>query len=406
MHAKAWTLTEDRPIEDATIVIANGSIVSMTSAGTPPADARVIDAQGRVVTPGIINAATQLGLIEVNAASDTIDHSAKPGGPGAAFDIQYAINSNSGLIRLARADGLARAITYPGSGGVAPFGGVGALLHLVEHGDVLEQPRVGLFISIGSRVAPSSLGSRAAEWQALRTALDGAIAAAAKPAVTGAPATGVPVKPVAKVTPSPLDLVLSGKIPLAITTHRESDLRQAAKLAREYGIRIVIIGGAEAWRVATELAAAKVAVVLDPTANLPYSFDQLGSRLDNAALLRKAGVVIAVSLDGVQSYNPGSSVREGAGLAVANGLPYIEGLRSIISAPAQIWGVNDRSGTLAPGKDGDIVIWDGDPLEPSSLPTTVLIRGQSVSQLTHQSELRDRYLPQIRAAAGATRVQP
>ena len=142
-----------------------------------------------------------------------------------------------------------------------------------------------------------------------------------------------------------------------------------------------------------------VAVVLDPMQNLPYSFDQLASRLDNAALLRKAGVVIAVSLDGVQSYNAGLSVREGAGLAVANGLPYIEGLRSIISAPAEIWGVSDRSGTLAAGKDGDIVIWDGDPLEPSSLATTVLIRGQETSLLTHQSELRDRYLPQSRLQA-------
>lgn len=418
VHAKAWTLIEDQPIDDATIVIKDGSIVSVTRAAVPPVDARVIDAQGHAVTPGLINAATQLGLVEVNAASETVDHSAKPGGPGAAFDIQYAINSNSALIRLARADGLTRAITYPSSGGVAPFGGVGALLHLVEHGEVLERPRVGLFTTIGNRSAAASVGSRAAQWQALRAALDGAKAAAsaqtspAKPAAAGVPAAASPAKPAVSVTlpgavsAPPLDLVLSGKIPLAIATHRESDVRQAAKLASDYGIRVVIIGGSEAWRVAHELASAKVAVVLDPTANLPYSFDQLASRLDNAALLRKAGVVIAMSLDGVQSYNAGLSLREGAGLAVANGLPYIEGLRSIISAPAEIWGANDRGGTLAAGKDADIVIWDGDPLEPSSLPTIVLVHGQEASQLTHQSELRDRYLPLIRARASATQARP
>jgi imidazolonepropionase-like amidohydrolase len=412
VHAKAWTLVDDRQLDDATIVITDGSIVAVTPAGAPPAGARVIDAQGRVVTPGLVNAATQLGLIEVSAAAETVDHSAKPGGPGAAFDIQYAINANSALISLGRADGLTRAITYPNSGGVPPFGGAGALLHLVEHGEILERARIGVFTTIGNRSAAASVGSRAAQWQALRTALDAAkpkpkpaAGQVAKPA-SAAPTAAPPATP-APATPTPaveganvLEQVLSGKIPLAIATHRESDVRQAAKLARDYNIRVVILGGAEAWRAASELAAAKVAVVLDPMANLPYSFDQIGSRLDNAALLHKAGVVVAVSLDGVQSYNAGLSLREGAGLAVANGLPYVAGLRSIISAPADIWGVSD-GGTLAAGKDGDLVIWDGDPLEPASLPVTVLIRGQQASLVTHQSALRDRYLPRIRSEAGA-----
>jgi imidazolonepropionase-like amidohydrolase len=395
-------------VSDATIVVTDGSIVSVTPAGAPPAGARIIDAQGRVVTPGLMNAATQLGLAEVSAATETVDHSAKPGGPGAAFDIQYAINSSSAVISLARADGLTRAITYPLSGGVPPFGGAGALLHLTEHGEVLERSRVGVFTTIGNTSAVASVGSRAAQWQALRAALDGAkpkpaAGQAAKPA--GAPpATTAP----APGTPSPtgdasavLEQVLSRKMPLAIATNRESDVRQAAKLAREYNIRVVILGGAEAWRAATELAAAKVAVVVNPMANLPYSFDQIGSRLDNAALLHKAGVAVAMSLDSVQSYNAGLSLREGAGLAVANGLPYVAGLRSIISTPAEIWGVSDRGGTLAAGKDGDLVVWDGDPLEPSSLPVTVLIRGQQASLVTHQSELRDRYLPRIRSQIGA-----
>ena len=141
------------------------------------------------------------------------------------------------------------------------------------------------------------------------------------------------------------------------------------------------------------LGGGRVAVVLDPTANLPYSFDELGARLDNAAILQKAGVTIAMTVGGVQSYNAGSALREGAGLAVANGLPYVEGLRSITSAPAKIWSVDDRSGTLAPGMEADLVLWDGDPLEPSTLPTAVLVQGREISLVTHQSRLRDRYLP-------------
>ncbi len=405
VHARAWTLIDEQPLEDATIVIKDGLIVSVAQGTAPPAGARLIDANGSPVTPGIMHAAAQLGLVEVSAATETIDHSAKPGGAGAGFDVQYAINSNSALIRLARSDGLTRAVTHPGNGGVAPFAGMGALLRLVENGDVLERARVGVFATIGNRSAAASVGSRSAQWQLLRTALDTAKAGSAAKSAT-APTTTATVAPVASPPTPPrppdmaaLDQVLSGKIPLVITTHRESDVRQAAKLSQDYAIRVVVRGGAEAWRAANELAVAKVAVILDPMSNLPYSFDELAARLDNAALLRKAGVTIAMSLDGVQSYNAGLSLREGAGLAVANGLPYIEGLRSIISAPAQIWGTADHAGTLAAGKDADIVVWDGDPLEPSSLATAVLIKGQEVSLATHQSELRDRYLPVIRAQA-------
>jgi imidazolonepropionase-like amidohydrolase len=108
-----------------------------------------------------------------------------------------------------------------------------------------------------------------------------------------------------------------------------------------------------------------------------------------------------VNVGGVQSYNAGASIREGAGLAVANGLPYVEGLRAIISAPAAIWGVSDRFGTLEAGKDADVVIWDGDPLEPTTAPIAVLVAGKEVSRITHQSALRDRYLPMINKVRSA-----
>lgn len=391
VHATAWTLTTDAPVDNATIVITDGKIVTVSPGAPPPAGARVVDAGDRPVTPGLMHAASHLGLIEVSAATETVDHSAKAGVPGAGFDVQYAINSNSALIQLARADGLTRAISYPGAGPVAPFAGMGVLLRLVENGDVLERARIGVFTTISNRSASASVGSRAAQWQLLRSALDTAKTNLATPS---SPLTRPP-------DTLALEPVLAGTVPLAISTNRESDVRQAAKLSRDYRIRVVVIGGAEAWRAAAELAAAKVAVILDPMANLPYSFDEIGARLDNAALLYKAGVTIAMSLDGVQSYNAGLSLREGAGLAVANGLPYVEGLRSIISAPAQIWGVADRQGTLAPGIDGDLVIWDGDPLEPSSMATAVFIKGREVSLATHQSELRDRYLPSIEAARKA-----
>jgi imidazolonepropionase-like amidohydrolase len=383
VNAKAWTLTADTPIDNATIVITDGKISSVNATTPAPAGMRVIDAGGKIVTPGLMHPATRLGLIEVSSASETVDHGAKAGAPGAGFDVQYAINPNSVLIDLARADGVTRALSYPSSSNTPPFAGSASLLHLFEGGDVVEQPRVGVFATISNRSANSTVGSRSAQWQLLRAALDTAKAAS----------------PTDKRTADSIALesIVQGKAPLAISTNRESDLRQAIRLAHDYGIRVVVIGGAEGWRVADQLAAAKIAVIVEPLANLPASFDELGTRLDNAALLRKAGVTIAMSQDGVQSYNAGLSIREGAGLAVANGLSYVDGLRSIITAPAEIWGVADRFGTLASGKDADVVIWDGDPLEPSSAPTTVLIQGREVSLTTRQTELRDRYMPAVKA---------
>lgn len=383
-HVKAWTLTSAEAVENATIVITDGKVTSVLASGPIPSGARVIDAKGHQATPGLVHAATHLGLLEVSNATETVDTGIKSGSLGAAFDVEYGINANSTLIQVARADGVSRAITYPVHSGGAPFTGSGVLLHLKESSELVERAPVGVFAAIGGSTSADVGGSRAAQWQLLRVALDSAKAGLAAPA---SPTTR---------TPDFLALqpVLAGRIPLAISVDRESDIRQAIRLGSDYSLKIIIIGGAEAWRAADALAAAKIPVVLDPEANLPTAFDQLGARLDNAALLHRAGVTVAVVVvaNGIhQSYNAGLSMRIGAGLAVANGLPYIDGLRSITSVPAGIWGLGERYGTLASGSDGDLVIWDGDPLEPGTLAVTVLIGGKEMSLITHQTRLRDRY---------------
>lgn len=394
VHAKAWTLTAPTPVENATVVITDGKIVSVSPGGAAPSGAKVVDARGRPLTPGLIHPATHLGLLEVSLASDTVDTSTKATSLGADFDIQYGINANSALVELARADGLTRAITYPGHSGIPPFSGTGALLRLNESADIVERPGIGVFVVIGNHFAEAGV-SRAAQWELLRHALDDA-----KKALATAPGpTGRTTEVLA------LEPVLAGKVPLAITTHRESDIRQAIRLAQDYPVHVVIIGASEAWRVAGELAAAKIPVIIDPQANLPNNFDELGARLDNAELLHRAGVTVATAvLSGIhQSYNAGESLREGAGLAVANGLPYIDALRSITAVPAQIWGLGARCGVIAPGYDADLVVWDGDPLEPTSAPVAVWVAGREVSLKTRQTELRDRYMKKDGLSAIARR---
>ena len=125
--------------------------------------------------------------------------------------------------------------------------------------------------------------------------------------------------------------------------------------------------------VARQIAEAKVPVLLNPLDNLPASFESLGATLENAARLHKAGVTIAFMTGDAHN---GRNIRQAAGNAVAYGLPWDAALAAMTSVPARIWGIADRYGTLEPGKDADVVIWDGDPLEVTTFPDAVFIRGR------------------------------
>jgi imidazolonepropionase-like amidohydrolase len=188
--------------------------------------------------------------------------------------------------------------------------------------------------------------------------------------------------------------VLEGRVPLAIVAARESDIRAAIRLADDYKVRVIVYGGAEAWRVAPLLAVHRIAVVLDPFANVPATFDEIGARPDNAAILEQAGVLIAFEVHPFfATHNAGLILREAAGIAVANGLPWDAALKALTCNPARIWGLDDHYGAIAVGQEADLVIWDGDPLEPASRAQHVLVRGREVSLRTRQTELRDRYAP-------------
>lgn len=395
-HAEAWTMEGDTPVRDATIVIENGRIVSVGVGGAVPAGAMVIDARGKPVTPGLVNGATQIGLVEVAGSPDTSDSgSADDRNPG--NDVSRALNGNSTLVSLARADGVTRALIFPSPSRHAPFSGEPAFARLRDGVDILDRANVGVYAVVGGG-AWDRLGSRGVQWAALRKALDeGKRGLAPPPGVDNKKrrkGDGPPGGPPGGRNPG-VDLirgVLIGDVPLAIQTHRESDIRQAAALASDFGIKVIIVGGAEAWRAADVLAAAKIAVIVDPTANLPFNFDQLGMRQDNVAILAKAGVRVAVGQSGGAihtTYNAGMGLREGAGLAVANGLPYIEALRSVTINPLAIWGRG--GGTLTPGADADIVVWDGDPLEPSSNALHVIIEGREAANRSRQDILAERY---------------
>lgn len=398
VHAKAYVVPGSPPVENATILIRGGRIAAAGTDVAIPADARIIDARGQIVTPGLMNSGTELGLVE-SGSEDTTDHAVAAGQLGPAFDVQFALNPNSTLFPIARADGLTRAVTYPSSSAIPPFAGLGAVLLLSEGEEILDRPQVAMFATVGGMASSRTGGSRSAEWILIREALDEARRYAAL-AKNGGGALSERDYLINRVNLLALVPVVQRKVPLAISAHRESDIRQAIALAEELQLKIIIFGGDEAWRVAAALAEHKIPVVLNPFDSTPASFDQVGVRLDNAAILQRAGVKVSFSVPGVHlSHNAGSAVREGAGIAVANGLSWDQALRALTVNAAETWGIADHYGTLEPGKDADLVIWSGDPLEPITAPLAVFVLGKQVSLRTRQTDLQERYSPKQKSNA-------
>jgi imidazolonepropionase-like amidohydrolase len=181
--------------------------------------------------------------------------------------------------------------------------------------------------------------------------------------------------------------VLKGELPIVITANRRSDMENALRLAREYKLKLVIDGAVEGWQIAPELAAARVPVIVNPLTDIP-SYDGLSPRLDNAALLSKAGVrVLISSFDSHNSRN----IKQLAGNAVAYGMDWDAALAAVTLAPAMALGIGDGYGSLEAGKVADVVVWSGDPFEFSSGAEKVLIRGQDVPLTSRQRQLMERY---------------
>ena len=391
IHAKAYLTPGKDAVENATILIENGKVSASGASVTAPAGFRVIDAKGAIVTPGLMNSSSSLGLTEDEGAENT-DSGVSSGPFGEAFDPESALNANSTAIPVVRSDGLTRAAVLPSNSAAPPFSGQATLLVLNDGQHILDKAHAAVVAKVGGMIVKSTGGSRAAAWMLLRTALDAAVQ-------SGKPATAskAPLASFAGTTPdnlAALKPVLEGTIPLVIECSRESDLRQASKLVDEYKIHLIVVGAEEGWRVAPLLASRHISVVLDPFTDSPASFDQIGARLDNAAILDKAGVQLAFKASFVAvTFNAGIATREGAGIAVANGMPWNDALRAMTSGAAAMWGIGDHYGTLEPGKDADLVIWDGDPLEPTTNPVLEMVQGKEVSLDNRQRMLERRYAP-------------
>lgn len=394
VDATLLTMTEAGTIGKGTVLIRDGRIASIGANVAVPPDARIVDGRGGVVTPGFIQADSTLGAVEVSQVPASADRATHSRTISAGFDISLGLNPDSILLPVSRLAGITHAVTTPlyddRSGRDLQFSGQAAVIDLAQRPDMVTRPRVAMVLEMGEGGAERAGGARGSAIVALRATLADvrhfARHRAAYDRGEGRPQT------LSRIDLEALVPVAEGRMPLIVKVDRASDIVEMIALAREEGLRIILDGAEEGWRVADAIAAAKVPVIVDPLANLPHSFSQVGASMDNAARLHAAGVAVVLKAGSGVAHRA-RELRYSAGNAVAWGLPHDAAVAAITVNPARVFGVADRIGSLAVGRAADLILWSGDPLEPLSQPRLIFVEGLEKPLTARPLELRDRYLP-------------
>lgn len=368
-------------VENADVLVQGGIIRAVGRGLSAPAGVPVVEAKGRMLTPALFGGITEIGIEEVSGESSTVDSALKIGEQPLRpeFDVTLAYNPASVLIPVARLDGIGFTALGAATGG-GFVAGQGGVVRFDGSADPIG-PRA-LFLRLGAAASELTGQSRAAQWMLLQQMVDEARGQVAADS------------PHALLTPAgrrTLARYLSGQGRIVVEVDRAADIRQLLRWAAREKVKIAIAGGAEAWQLAPELATARVPVFVDALGNLPTTFDQIGATLENAARLQRAGVPVAFAQRDDASHNA-RKMRQLAGNAVANGLPWADGLAGLTRVPAEVLGVADQIGSIEPGKRADLVLWEGDPLDVAHYAEQVWLGGRAMPMRSRQTELRDRYL--------------
>lgn len=385
------------PIEGGTVVVQGGNVVYAGPAGGAQASGTVIDAKGAWVTPGIFATVTTLGLADVSAVDESNDITARKAPFSAALDAATAVNPASQQILVDKAAGITRAATTMAPSG-SIFAGQGAIIDLDGDAKPIVQARAFQMINLGEGGADRAGGSRAAAYTLLRAALREAQALVGKSAVPETTEIGKGDDVLLnRFDAEALVAVVTAKQKLYVEVERMADIRGVLALKKEMPkLDLVLVGVTEGWLVADEIAAAGVPVIANGLIDLPETFEQLGATQSNIGRLAKAGVKVAIN---AATLNDPRRLSQVAGNLVAltkmpgaSGLEWSKAFAAISSVPAEISGMGGKAGVLKAGAFGDVVIWDGDPLELGSIPTQVYIGGVQQDLTNHQTRLRDRYM--------------
>ena len=395
-------------IENGTVLVENGKISAVGAGVRVPAGAKVIDARGKVVTPGLIDSGDLLGLVEIPAEKITVDSTEYNDPMHPELRVMDALNPGSEWVRVSRAAGITNAVSTPAPGNL--IAGLSAVISL--DGETVEPVVVkspaALVINLGeasketyaekNKPPTTRMGQMAMLRQAFLKAQHYRAQHEAYAQRQAAGKTGENTAnsegersfgpPGRDLKMEALLEALDGKIPVVVRANRVSDLEMALRLAEEFHLRLILSGAAGAWRIADELAARKIPVIVGPILTQPNRMETLDARLENAALLHKAGVSIAI-----QS-GSNALVRElpfEIEYAVSYGLPEDAALAAVTINPARLFGVDDRLGSLEIGKQANLLVLDGMPFRVKTHVITELINGKVVELSNHQTELYEFY---------------
>jgi len=368
-----------QPIKDGVVLIRNGKIDQVGPASTVriPEGFQIINA--RVVTPGLIDAHSVVGLSgALNQPHDQmqVERSAPIQPELRAID---SYDAREKLIGWLRSHGVTTMHTGHGPGSLIS----GQTMIVKTVGDEVEEAVIVPAAMVAATLGDDALiqggrppGTHAKMIAMLRAEFQKAKEYDAKQAVAKEDS-----KPIRDLRLETLARVLKGELPLLVTVHRAHNIVSALRLAKEFQIKLILDGASEAYTVVDQIKAANVPVIVHPT------MQRAGGETENlsmetAATLRKAGITIALQ-SGFEGYVPKTRVvLFEAAVAAANGLTFDEALGSITIDAARMLGIANRVGSLEAGKDADLALFDGDPFEYTSHVVKVIINGRVVSEET------------------------
>tara|TARA_Y100000768_G_C23960733_1_gene675206 strand:- start:252 stop:1523 length:1272 start_codon:yes stop_codon:yes gene_type:complete len=367
-------------------VLLDGNIISRVSTSNLPGD-KVIDATGKILTPGIISTDSEIGIVEIGALSVTRDDSSDLYQIG--FSIYDAFNPNSVLIPWNRSNGITSTITLPQNTN-SPIGGLGSFFVLDSD---LKITGIKDNVMIG-RVGGSGGESRAETFSIMEDLLEFASSIDSKDMDSYEDISDlIDDSPIAETMElHPRDLIalfrlINDDLPLIMKANRASDILKLIEIKEKYDLNLIIMGAQEAGLVAEKIAQNEIPLIINPINNIPGSFDELAANIELASNLENLGITLMFNAPRSHNYH---LIRQGAGVAVANGMSYEGALKAITFSPVEIFKLGKR-GQIAQGNIADLIIWDADPLEPSSMPEKVFINGKDIDLTTRMSRLTDRY---------------
>ncbi|MCS7025268.1 MAG: amidohydrolase family protein [Bryobacteraceae bacterium] len=380
-------------IENANLLVVDGKIAEIGPKVSPPKGARLIDARGLHVYPGMIDSATEVGLSEISSVRETND-TTELGDFKPQLRTVIAVNADSEHIPVIRANGIVAAITLP-QGGV--ISGQAAFLYLDgwtweemairrDVAMVLHFPTFGAGPSRFSAETPPSLAEMRRTYEnRVKQLQDYLEQARAYQRAKAAPSPEFrPNLAMEAMLP-----VIEGKLPLLIHASRERSIRDALSWAQKEKVRVILAGVRKPGNTLAEIKAQGIAVILGPTQALPLEEDDAYDEVYSLpGVLYQAGIKFAFGSFGNQFAR---NLPYQAASAVAFGLPYEEALKSVTLYPAQIWGVDSMMGSLEKGKWANLILTDGDPLEVKTQVKRMFIQGREVELESKHTRLYQRY---------------